>query len=167
MPLRRLCAAAGLLAVAALAGAQTPPALTPADNLVVEGIPPIAQTLADEVRRYTEARAAAFADWHPVRREILVSTRFANAAQIHAVRAPGGARTQLTFETEPIAGARYEPVTGEYFVFPRDTGGNEFFQLYRYDVADGRTTLLTDGGRSQNRGFVWSTRGDRIAYGTP
>ena len=166
MPLRRLCAAAGVLAVAALAGAQTPPTLTPADNLVVEGIPPIAQTLADDVRRYTEARAAAFADWHPVRRELLVSTRFGNAAQIHAVRAPGGARTQLTFETEPIAGAQYEPVAGEYFVFPRDTGGNEFFQLYRYDVADGRTTLLTDGGRSQNRGFVWSTRGDRIAYGS-
>jgi dipeptidyl aminopeptidase/acylaminoacyl peptidase len=27
-------------------------------------------------------------------------------------------------------------------------------------------TLLTDGGRSQNGGVVWSTKGDRIAYGS-
>ena len=158
--------APALLAIAALAGAQAPPSIVPGDNLVAEGVPGIPQTLADEVRRYTEARAAAFADWHPVRREVLVSTRFANAAQIHAVRAPGGARTQLTFESEPISVARYEPVAGDYFVFAKDTGGNEFFQLYRYDLADGRITLLTDGGRSQNTGISWSTKGDRIAYGS-
>lgn len=146
--------------------AQAPPALAPGDNLVVEGIPRIPSTIADDVRRYTEARAAAFADWHPMRRELLVSTRFADAAQIHAVRAPGGIRTQLTFEREPITTASYEPASGDYFVFRRDTGGNEFFQLYRHDLSDGRTTLLTDGGRSQNGSISWSTRGDRIAYGS-
>ena len=30
--------------------------------------------------------------------ELLVSTRFADAAQIYSVRTPGGSRTQLTFE---------------------------------------------------------------------
>jgi dipeptidyl aminopeptidase/acylaminoacyl peptidase len=164
MLLRRLCIVFALLTAAALAGAQSPAVLAPADNLVVEGIPPIPPTIVEDVRRYTDARAAAFADWHPVRRELLVSTRFAEAAQIHAVRTPGGTRTQLTFEREPITGARYEPSAGEYFVFPRDTGGNEFFQLYRYDLSDGRTTLLTDGGRSRNGPIAWSTRGDRIAY---
>ena len=49
-------------------------------------------------------------------------------------------------------------------MFGKDVGGNEFDQLYRYDVADGRITLLTDGGRSQNSGGVWSTKGDRLAY---
>jgi dipeptidyl aminopeptidase/acylaminoacyl peptidase len=148
------------------AAAQAAPALAAGDNLVVEGIPRIPSTNAEDVRRYTEARAAAFADWHPTRRELLISTRFADAAQIHAVRTPGGARTQLTFEREPITTARFQPVSGDYFVFSRDTGGNEFFQLYRYDLSDGRTTLLTDGGRSQNGQISWSTRGDRIAYGS-
>ena len=55
---------------------------------------------------------------------------------------------------------------GRYFVFGKDVGGNEFAQLYRYDVADGRITLLTDGGRSQNGGAAWSTKGDRLAYGS-
>jgi dipeptidyl aminopeptidase/acylaminoacyl peptidase len=159
-------AVAATLAVAALAGAQSAPALAPGDNLVVEGVPSIPQTIAEDVRRYTEARSATFEDWHPVRRELLVSTRFADAAQIHAVRIPGGARTQLTFEREPVTIASYQPTSGDYVLFARDTGGSEFFQLYRHDVSDGRTTLLTDGGRSQNGPVAWSTRGDRIAYGS-
>src|SRR4029453_17456778 len=115
------------------------------------------------VRRYTESRPANFADWHPTRREMLVSTRFGNTPQIHQVKMPAGARTQLTFFDEPIGSATYEPQQGRYFVFGKDVGGNEFAQLYRYDTADGRITLLTDGGRSQNGGTRWRTRGDRLA----
>ena len=138
--------------------------VTPGPTLVVEGVPAIPAALADDVRRYTESRSASFVDWHPTRREILVSTRFANAAQIHHVAMPGGDRKQLTFFDEPITQASFEPVAGRYFVFPKDVGGNEFRQLYRYDLGSHRITLLTDGGRSQNGGLVWSHRGDRLAY---
>jgi dipeptidyl aminopeptidase/acylaminoacyl peptidase len=144
--------------------AQQPRTLTPGDNLVVEGIPPIPTTLVDEVQRYTESRPARFADWHPVRRELLIATRFGNTNQIHHVRTPGGTRTQVTFFNEPVTFASFEPGDGRYFVFARDVGGNEFSQLYRYDFATGRTTLLTDGGRSQNGAVVWNRRGNRIAY---
>jgi dipeptidyl aminopeptidase/acylaminoacyl peptidase len=116
------------------------------------------------VSRYTESRAAGLADWHPTRREMLISTRFANTAQVHHVAMPGGARRQLTFFDEPVGSASYEPAGGRYFVFSRDAGGNEFSQLYRYDLADGAITLLTDGKRSQNGNLVWSQRGDRAAY---
>ena len=140
--------------------------ITPGDNLLIDGVPPIPLKLAEEVQRYAEARPAGFADWHPSRREMLISTRFGNTAQVHRVTMPGGARTQLTFFSEPVGSARFEPQQGRYFVFSRDVGGNEFAQLYRQDLSDGRVTLLTDGGRSQNGGIVWSTRGDRIAYGS-
>lgn len=143
---------------------QQPPAIAPNENLVVDGIPPIPASLAAEVRRYTESRGAGLDDWHPVRRELLISTRFANTTQVHRVAMPLGARTQLTFFDEPVGEAGYEPRTGRYFLFTRDVGGNEFAQIYRYDVADGQVTLLTDGGRSQNGGWVWSRAGDRIAY---
>jgi dipeptidyl aminopeptidase/acylaminoacyl peptidase len=155
-----------LLAAALLtatAGAQTD-TIAPTPNLVAEGIPPIPAALAAEVRRYTESRSAAIADWHPSRRELLISTRFGNAAQIHLVKAPGGARTQLTFAEEPISTARFQPNDGSYFVYAKDVGGNEFRQLYRYEVHTGSIALLTDGGRSQNGPPEWSTRGDRIAY---
>jgi dipeptidyl aminopeptidase/acylaminoacyl peptidase len=162
---RRVLILLTLALAAALPRAQNK-TIAPTDNLVVEGIPPIPASLVDDVRRYTESRPANLADWHPTRREILISTRFGNTAQLHQVKMPGGARTQLTFFNEPIANARFEPVHGRYFVFGKDVGGNEFAQLYRHDVADGRITLLTDGGRSQNGGVVWSSKGDRIAYGS-
>jgi dipeptidyl aminopeptidase/acylaminoacyl peptidase len=94
---------------------------------------------------------------------MLISTRFGNSNQLHRVTRPGGARTQITFFAEPVGAATYEPNTGGYFLFTKDQGGNEFAQIFRFD-ADGKTTLLTDGGRSQNGGMVWSRDGGRIAY---
>jgi dipeptidyl aminopeptidase/acylaminoacyl peptidase len=164
--MRRLLAFASLLLLPVSAGAQTAAIIAPTENLVVEGLPAIPAKLAADVRRYTESRSALLSAWHPIRRELLISTRFGNTPQIHRVATPLGARTQLTFFDEPIGGASYEPTQGRYFLFSRDIGGNEFGQLYRYDRADGRITLLTDGGRSQNGDTIWSSKGDRFAYGS-
>ena len=129
-------------------------------------MPPIRGALVDQVRPYTEYRSAGLADWHPSRREMLIATRFASTPQIHRVRMPGGARTQLTFFDEPVTFASWEPRTGAYFLFTKDVGGNEFGQIYRYDVATRRSVRLTHGDRSQNGGIRWSHAGDRIAYGS-
>ncbi len=139
--------------------------IAPADNLIVEGIRPIPASVADEVRPYTEIRSASFRSWHPTRREMLIGTRFADTAQIHYVKFPGGARTQLTFFPDRVSGGEFQPTTGESFVYSKDRGGDEFFQFYRYDLASGQSTLLTDG-KSRNTGMVWSNRGDRIVYGS-
>jgi len=161
-----------LVVVPAIAGSPQTPSTTPqaaktiapGPTLVAEGIPEVPASLASEVKRYTESRSAGLADWHPTRRELLITTRFGNTAQVHRVAMPGGARTQLTFFDEPIGGVTYEPTSGKYFLFGRDTGGDEFSQIYRYDVADGAVTLLTDGGRSQNGGVRWSNAGDRMTF---
>src|ERR1700693_1709063 len=71
--------------------------VAPNENLVVEGIPKISVSLAEEVGRYSEFRSADFTSWHPMKREMLIETRFADTAQVHHVKFPGGARTQLTF----------------------------------------------------------------------
>jgi dipeptidyl aminopeptidase/acylaminoacyl peptidase len=153
---------AALVIFSSIALAQNA-AITPADNLVVEGVPSIPVSLVEDVRRYTEFRSAALSSWHPTRREMLISTRFGDTAQVHQVKFPGGARTQLTFYPERVGGASYRPKTGDYFIFSKDIGGNEFFQLYRYDLADGNVTLLTDG-KSRNTGGTWSNSGDRLIY---
>lgn len=139
--------------------------IVPGDNLVVEGVPKIPAALAEQTGRYAEFRYADFAGWHPTRREILITTRFAETAQTHVVKFPGGARTQLTFFRDMTFGASYNPAGRNYFVFNKDIGGAEFYQKYRYDMDSGTITLLTDG-RSRNTGGVWSTAGDRIAYGS-
>ncbi|AMO25485.1 peptidase S9, prolyl oligopeptidase [Ramlibacter tataouinensis] len=144
--------------------AQAPaPVVKPGDNLVVEGIPPVPAGTAERVAQYTEFRSAALRDWHPKRREMLIGTRFGDTVQVHAVRVPQGARTQLTFFPDRVAGASFQPTHGNYFVFSKDVGGGEWHQLYRYDMADARVTLLTDG-KSRNTGMVWNRAGDCIAY---
>lgn len=137
--------------------------ITPGDNLVVEGIPPIPSTLVDGVGKYTNFRAASLASWHPKRREMLISTRFGDVPQVHLVKFPLGARKQLTFFPERVGGGSFQPTQGDYFVFGKDIGGNEFNQNYRYDLGTGEVTLLTDG-KSKNSGGAWSNKGDKIIY---
>ncbi|MBZ5630195.1 MAG: S9 family peptidase, partial [Acidobacteriia bacterium] len=153
----------------ALAFAQSTPApsagvFKPGDNLVVEGIPPIPTSIAEQAGRYTEVRSAGFASWNPSSKpEMLILTRFADTTQVHLVKMPGGARTQLTFFPDRVFGARFEPTKGDYFVFLKDIGGGEWFQLYRYDLDSGDITLLTDG-KSRNLGALFSHAGDRLVY---
>ncbi|TLY39432.1 MAG: S9 family peptidase [Nitrospirae bacterium] len=137
--------------------------ILPGDNLVVEGIPRVPASLADAVSRYTEFRRAAFLSWHPTMREMLIRTRFAETVQVHQVRLPGGARTQLTFFADPVRGAAYPPKDARWFIFSKDTGGDEFYQFYRYDLETGDVTLLTDG-KSRNSAAVFSNSSDRLAY---
>jgi dipeptidyl aminopeptidase/acylaminoacyl peptidase len=137
--------------------------IVPNENLVAEGIPKIPVSLADAVRPYAEVRTANFFSWHPARREMLIATRFADTNQVHLVRMPGGDRRQLTFFPDRVAYASFQPTKGDSFVFQKDVGGGEFFQIYRYDLATGAATLLTDG-KSRNLFGEWSHQGDRVAY---
>lgn len=151
-----------LVFVAALAFSQSDD-VAPNENLVAEGIPKIPTSIAETAARYTEYRAGVFASWHPLKREMLIETRFADTYQVHQVKFPGGARAQLTFFPDRVSAADYQPVNAESFLFSKDVGGGEFFQIYRYDFADGKITLLTDG-KSRNVSPHWSYQGDRIAY---
>jgi len=139
--------------------------IAPNENLVAEGIPKVSASLAESVARYSEFRTAGFASWHPTRREMLIETRFGDTYQVHQVKFPGGARSQLTFFADRINGASYEPVHGDSFLFAKDVGGGEFFQIYLYDLKTGDIKLLTDG-KSRNTSARWSYQGDRIAYGS-
>lgn len=152
-----------ILSAAALVVAQGPAVVSPNENLIVDGIPAVPADIVERANRYTEFRAAGMLDWHPTQRQMLITTRFADTNQIHHVKFPGGARTQLTFFPDRTTFATYQPHKGDYFIFGKDVGGGEWFQLYRYDVASGDITLLTDG-KSRNLGAVWSNAGDRIAY---
>ncbi len=139
--------------------------IKPNENLVAEGVPKIPAALAESVARYSEFRSAGFASWHPTRREMLIQTRFGDTNQVHQVTFPGGARTQLTFFPDRVAGAAYEPTRGDTFLFLKDIGGGEFFQIYLYDLKTGDIRLMTDG-KSRNTSARWSYQGDRIAYGS-
>jgi len=139
--------------------------LAPNSALFVDGVPAIPDSLVAEAGPYGEARAASFVAWHPQRRELLISTRFADTAQLHRVAFPGGARTQLTFFPDRVTAAHFppDPRRADHFVFSKDVGGGEFYQLYRYDLPGGKITLLTDG-KSRNSLGPFNRTGVRLAY---
>ncbi|MBO0912216.1 MAG: S9 family peptidase [Acidobacteria bacterium] len=137
--------------------------LAPNGALAAQGLPPVPVSIVDEANRYTQYRMANVFDWRPRGREMLIGTRFGDTTQVHQLVVPGGARTQLTFFPDRVSSALYHPRLADYFVFSKDVGGGEWFQFYRYDMATGQITLLTDG-KSRNLDMRWSNRGDRIAY---
>lgn len=163
--MRRVSHLIAVLLLSTLAAVAQSDEIVPNENLVAEGIPKIPASLAESVGGYSEFRTAYPASWHPTRREMLIETRFGDTYQVHLVKFPGGARTQLTFFPDRVAEAEFEPVKGDSFLFAKDVGGAEFFQIYRYDLVTGDATLLTDG-KSRNTSPRWSYQGDRIAYGS-
>ena len=134
-------------------------------NRVSENIPPIPAGLAEQLNRYQNFRGAELAGWT---RDgcLLISTRFAETAQVHRVCQPLGMREQLTFYPEPVSGIVPAPAKASRngFVFAKDKGGDEFSQLYWFDAATRATTLLTNGGRSQNEAAIFSRDGGLMAW---
>lgn len=126
-------------------------------NLVMEGIPEIPTSLMEKMNQYQNVRSASFEDWAPDGNSILMSTRFGETSQLHIIDHPGGARKQITFFREPVSSGSFCPAdTSNCFIFSRDAGGNEFAQLYLFNTANGSSTLISDGGRTQNSISQWS-----------
>jgi len=48
-------------------------------------------------------------------------------------------------------------------IYVKDNDGNEIFQLYAFDPARNKSTLISDG-KSRNTEPVWSNKGDRVIY---
>lgn len=166
MRLHATCIAAALaLACALPAFAQDAVERRHEGNRVTENVPAIPGELVERLNRYQNTRGAGVNGWTKDGC-LLVSTRFAETSQVHRVCQPLGMREQLTFYPEPVAGVTPSPPDAwrEGFVFAKDSGGDEFSQLYWFDTATRSSTLLTDGGRNQNGGTVLNRDGSLMAY---
>jgi dipeptidyl aminopeptidase/acylaminoacyl peptidase len=129
-------------------------------SATLENVPAIPDDVRAAVQRYQNFRDARFRDWLPDG-SMLVGTRFGATTQLHRVPAPGAARQQLTFHDEPVGGALVVPGQ-DRFVYSRDTGGDEWFQLYARGVA-GTSVALTEAG-TRNEAPVFSRDGRLLAW---
>ena len=145
-------------------GQQKKNIVVPNENLITENIAEISNQLSNEVKKYSESRSASLGDIHPLTNEIIINTRFGSTPQLHRVSKSMGARTQITFFDEPVSATSFEPLKGEYLVYSKDIGGNEFGQLFKLDLKTLQSTLLTDGGKSQNGGITWRKDGKGFYY---
>lgn len=76
-------------------------------------------------------------------------------------------RKQLTFFPDRVdnckpcsnGGSRFR----NGFLFSKDSGGAENYQIYYYDFQTGKYQMVTDG-KSRNGTYCWSNAGDRFAH---
>jgi dipeptidyl aminopeptidase/acylaminoacyl peptidase len=164
--IRRLLPVLLLAAAPVAIAAQTAPA--PAASVEVrqvgsarlENVPEIPADVRAAVQRYQNYRSAQFQDWLPDG-SMLITTRFGSTAQVHRVAAPGAARQQLTFYGEPVANAEAIAGSDRYLVV-RDTGGDEWFQIFSRSM-DGNSIRITESG-TRNQNIVQSRDGSVMAW---
>ena len=155
-----LCGAAVSLAAGGVVDAAEPRQI---GNLVTLGVPDIPEQQLDRVAPYLETRSARLlgllADGGAV-----IRTRFGSTDQLHLVSKPLGARSQLTFYSEPITQAVVSPNrSAAQLVFLKDRGGDENYGIYLLDLGSGASRQLTQPG-SRNGSPVWSADGQQLAF---
>jgi len=141
--------------------------LTPAANLVVDGIPPIEVALTKSVEAYTEFRPSSIVAWHPARHAMLIRTRpiGGNSAQLHLIEKPGDKPLSITDFPDAVGGASFQPKKGEYILFERGAGGNEVFRIFRMDLSTKAISAVSpDNERAASPS--WSRKGDKIVFTT-
>ena len=133
-------------------------------NMILEDVPETPKEITSRIQQYQSTRSASFADWLPNDGGMLISTRFGNTSQLHTITSPGAARNQISFFDEPVSNGSFCP-SSDYdgFLFTKDTGGNEFSQIYWYDMNTRTSEMLSDG-ESVNFGMTWSNIGDKFAF---
>ena len=132
-------------------------------SIVVDGVPAVSADVFAQLRRYQNTRAARLLDW--MDGGVLVATRFGDTTQLHHVAEPLGMREQLTFFDEPVRAAGVNPGARDGFVYLKDSGGSEFYQLFFYDRQRGASSRLSDG-KSRYIGVSWSPSGRHVGYST-
>lgn len=143
-----------LLASAAIAAASAQQPLIRTD------LAPADRTVEQALPGYLAGRDARLIGWVEDG-SLLIATRFGDTEQIHRVRAPLGAREQLTFVAEGIAAAAAQPRhEGAFsFIVPGADGSVLMLQ-----ARSGTTAQRLTDGRTQVSEPAWSHDGQRIAF---
>lgn len=154
----------GLLVMMPTQAESTLPFASPTPTITTLEVPPVPDSVLEILRPWQNVRSAELWGWWDD--SILITTRFGEMNQLHAVRSPLGMRRQLSFLREPVAQVFPPPTTDAGgVVLLVDQGGSEFYQLLWQDMKDGSTRLLTDG-RSRHGQVVWKPDASAFAYST-
>src|SRR5262245_49891057 len=126
-----------------------------------------------DIGRYLNIRSANGPSFSPDGRFVTFLSNITGVAQLWLIPVDGGWPTQLTFTSDSVRGAHYNPMRHE-LVFSMDKGGNERTQLYRlkgtgggtnHELGDGWTTDDLTGKPEAIHTFGgWSHDGERIAF---
>ena len=132
-------------------------------NIEAVGVPPIPDSLPRELAPYSSVYGLPLAGWDFEKHEILLKG-ISSTSWISRVSSPGAKPlpTLIYIPSNGVYDVYFQP-QGKYLAYTRDTGGNETFQLYLYQIGRVQSTMLSDG-KSRNTEPVWSNGGDKIVY---
>ncbi|MBT8335462.1 MAG: prolyl oligopeptidase family serine peptidase [Gemmatimonadetes bacterium] len=140
-------------------GVPKPPTITK-EGLGRVGWSPVLNNLG-EIRRMLGSRTLV--TWLPGDRGMVANApRRVVDRRLHTVAGPG-AKPQFLAQIPRSARGFYTDPDYDYVVFSSDTGGNEQFELYRWDLGDAEPVLLTSGRERATFG-AFEPDGSRIAY---
>ncbi len=151
-----------LLAAMAVSASEVQRRTANNGQVILEDIPPVPAGLSADLNRYQNIRTANFSGWTEDSKGIYIKTRFGATTQLHRVSFPGGARRQITFNTEPVGEVSTQP-GGELLAYTRDREGDEFDQVLILNPKTGESQLMSDGEALNNR-LIWDRQGKRLAY---
>ncbi|MCB0663634.1 MAG: S9 family peptidase [Saprospiraceae bacterium] len=133
-------------------------------NLYLEDIPEIPEQIFSGLLDYQNFRSAGLVDWSLDGKGVFITTRFGETNQVHEVGGPGAYRKQITFFNEPVSSVVMNPnPLYPGFLFLKDLGGNENFQVFHFNLKDNSYRLISDG-ESRNTAPLWSNSGTKYAY---
>jgi dipeptidyl aminopeptidase/acylaminoacyl peptidase len=125
------------------------------------------------IDRYLNIRSASAPSFSPDGRFVSFLTNITGVAQLWQVPVGGGWPTQLTFTTDTVRGAAYNPRRPE-LIFSMDHSGNEQTQLYRLHGIAGNTDHglgdgwayddLTRQPSAVHQFGGWNHEGDAFAF---
>ena len=139
--------------------------LKPADNFVIDGLPPISEELVAKVKAYTDFNSSSIVAWHPTQSALLIRSRLKNTQQLHLVSGPGMKPLPITDFADAVSAASFQPKKGDYLLFQKASGGDEVFQIYRLDLASKMVTAISDA-KERASAPSWNRKGDRVVYTT-
>jgi dipeptidyl aminopeptidase/acylaminoacyl peptidase len=131
-------------------------------DIEVSGVPPIPKSLANDVRRYSFIFGTPLAGWAPDKREIWTKS-ISSHTVISSIKAPGETSKTHKFISIPGIYDIYIQPQARYLIYNQDKDGTEKYQMYLYDMQNGKTALLSDGA-GRDTEFVWSNSGEQVAY---
>jgi dipeptidyl aminopeptidase/acylaminoacyl peptidase len=139
-------------------------AYPPPPSLVVRGIPPIPNSIAEAASRYRNWNFASFVGWAPDKNGMIVVSRVKEINQVHFAASQGAPLRQITFLNEPVTSVAVCPdFSRRALLFTKDSGGDENFQIYSQCLDSAAPVRITNG-KWQNEGIVWSNAGDCFAF---
>ncbi|MCP5106997.1 MAG: S9 family peptidase [bacterium] len=134
------------------------------ETIVNQNVPPIPVEIKAKMEQYSQLQTAAIAGWDPHGKGMVVATRKGDTTQLYWLDKPMGKLKQLTDYKEPVRNAEFSPNPEKnYFLFTKDVGGAENYQVFRYDLTTGKATMITDG-KSRHMGIAFNHKGDSVAY---